>query len=196
MNKKISLSLVLHMLFFLILLMLAGLVFYITGDLSKEEVSSFLIENNFSLILLFLFSLLEGFLFFGIYFIGGVAMFLYVSFATSIFQIIKIILIIWCALIIDCFLNYFIGLFYSNKNFKILRFNKIKHFTFDETNLEKFNKHSIWFCFHTTTIAFLCFYYGYKRKSVFSLLPVIFIVLGVLIFYATLIYLLFNMGDL
>lgn len=192
--KKFSISLILHIGFLLVLLLIVGIIFYLVGDFSREEVSNYLIENNFSLFLLFILSLIEGFLFFGIYFIGGVAMFLYVGVATSIFQIIKIILIIWFALIIDCFLNYFVGLLYSKRKKSLHK--SLKHFQFDEKKLKEFNKHLIWFCFHTTSIAFLCFYYGYKRKSILNLIPIIGIVLLVLVFYATIIYILFNTGGL
>ena len=58
----------------------------------------------------------------------------------------------------------------------------------DEDKIKKSDKHFLWFCFHTTTIAFICFYYGYKRRSIYSLIPVITTILVILIIYAIAIY--------
>ena len=184
--QKGSTRVILHSSVFLMLLLIAVLVFVYMSSFSKEQITEVLFGYSFSLWVLFMFSLVEGFLFLGLYSIGGVVMFLYVVFAQSVEQVIVIILVIWMALSITCFLNYGIGRMYCGSK------KLPKYFDFDEQRLKSFNFKSMLFCFHTTTIAFLCFYLGYRKKPILMIIPIILIVLCVLILYASIIYVVFN----
>ncbi|NQZ85501.1 MAG: hypothetical protein HRU03_07315 [Nanoarchaeales archaeon] len=151
----------------IISILIIGIISYFLNSFGIINFSSDVVDlvNNYyvkyGLIVLFLSTLIEGFLFFGIYYIGSILVISSVVIANGdIFTILRIVLVVGTALCINVVLNYYIGVHMSSKKRDSL-FNKIKP-----------KSYKFFYFLHPTGIAYLSYSLGFEKKNVKVLFPV------------------------
>lgn len=162
---------------FLIILIELVLIIYMLSLLNIIPNSTYLVSylehlyHDYGLLILFIITLIEGFLFFGLYFYGTAVIILAVIFVDGdIFEIMKIILTVGSALSIMAVINFIIGKKYSSKYLKTFKF--------------KHKKLILLYFLHPTSIAYYCIYLGQNNYSYYSLILVFFGIFLSGIFYS------------